>query len=131
MKTLALIEKGKDGTYSVYTPDLPSVIWGEGATVADAKADFLNTLKEVTATFNKKIPKYLKNIEFTYKYDLSSVFNYYNFINASKLAEYIGINASLMRQYKNGSTYISEAQSARIEKALHTIGKEFTSISIH
>jgi hypothetical protein len=44
MKTTALIEKGKDGSYGVFTPDLNSLIIGDGATVAEAIADFQNSM---------------------------------------------------------------------------------------
>jgi predicted RNase H-like HicB family nuclease len=70
MKTTALIEKGKDGTFGVYTPDLQHTIIGEGKTVADAKSDFENSIKEVFASYTetgKKIPIELQGVEFEYK----------------------------------------------------------------
>ena len=59
MKATALIEKGKDGTFGVFTPELQHTIIGEGKTVADAKADFENSVKEVLASYTeegKQIP---------------------------------------------------------------------------
>ena len=44
MKTIALIEKGKDGKYGIYTPDLKSTIIGSGDTVAEAMTDFERSL---------------------------------------------------------------------------------------
>lgn len=35
-----------------------------------------------------------------------------------------------MRQYKKGSTYISEAQLKKIEDGIHKLGNEFSSLSI-
>ena len=43
-KKTALIEMGKDGSFSVYTPDIEATIIGEGATVAEAKSDFENVI---------------------------------------------------------------------------------------
>lgn len=131
MKTTALIERGKDGKYSVYTPDLVSTIVGEGMTVAEAKADFENTLKEVIESFAEgEDMGEFKNLQIVYKYDVASVFNYFDFINATKFAKWAGINAGLMRQYKTSSAYISEAQAQKIERALHTIGRELSSVSL-
>lgn len=131
MKTTALIERGKDGKYSVYTPDLVSTIVGEGMTVAEAKADFENTLKEVIESFAEgEDMGEFKNLQIVYKYDVASVFNYFDFINATKFAKWAGINAGLMRQYKTSSAYISEAQARKIERALHTIGRELSSVSL-
>lgn len=133
MKTIALIEKGEDGSFGIFTPDIESTIIGEGSTVAEAKADFENSVKEVIASYTdcgKELPAELVNIEFDYKYDLASIFDYYNWINVSKFASLAGINPSLMRQYKQGLTYISEEQVKKIEKALHRAGNELQSAQL-
>ena len=131
MKTTALIERGSDGRFSIYTPDLVSTIVGEGETVAEAKADLENTLKEVIDSFEEgEDLGEFKNLQIVYKYDVASVFNYFDFINATKFARWAGINAGLMRQYKTSSAYISEAQARKIERALHKIGRELSSVSL-
>jgi predicted RNase H-like HicB family nuclease len=133
MKTTALIEKGKDGTYGVFTPKLNSVIIGDGNTVSEAKSDFENSVKEVFAYYEESgepLPKELQNIEFVYKYDIASMFEYYNWINVSKFAEKAGINSSLMRQYRTGKTYISENQIGKIENTLHKLGNELATIKL-
>ncbi len=133
MKTTALIEKGKDGTFGIFTPDINHTIIGSGNTVAEAKADFVNSLQEMILSYtetNRDIPQELLNAEFEYKFDLSSFFDYYNWINVSKLAKVAGINASLMRQYKTGQTYISEAQTQRIESTLHKLGAELIAVRL-
>jgi len=133
MKTTALIEKGKDGTFGIFTPDLQHTIIGEGDTVSEAKIDFENSVKEIIASYTeieKDIPTELQDIEFEYKYDLASLFNYYDFINVSKFAQLVGINASLMRQYKSGNQYISENQITKIEDALHKIANEIAAIKL-
>ncbi|GHT83126.1 hypothetical protein FACS189467_8560 [Bacteroidia bacterium] len=133
MKTTALIERGKDGTYGVYTPDINSVIIGEGNTVAEAKADFMNSVKEIKEAYHEhgdKLPDELNDIEFEFKYDVSALFNVYNWINATQFAKVAGINSSLMRQYKQGLSYISEAQTMKIERAFHRFGQELTAVKL-
>lgn len=132
MKTVALIEKGKDGTFGIYTPDINTTIIGSGETVAEAKDDFQNSIKEIFESYEEEgeeLPDELKDIEFEYKFDIASLFNYYNWINVSKFAQLIGINPSLMRQYKQGQ-YISEMQANKIEKGLRQIGEELISVSL-
>lgn len=71
MKTIALIEKGKDGGFGIYTPDIDCIIIGEGATVAEAKADFQNSLAEMIASYTENgesLPAELQGIEFKYRY---------------------------------------------------------------
>lgn len=133
MKTTALIEKGADGTFGVFTPDIESTIIGEGATVAEAKADFERSVREMIASYldaGEELPQELKDIEFEYKYDVASVFSYFDFINVTKFARRMGINPGLLRQYKAGNTYISEAQASRIGRALRKAGEELSSVSL-
>lgn len=132
MKRIAYIEKGRDGSYSVYSTT-SSVIIGEGNSVAEAKADFENTLNELLTTCKEEglpIPEDLVDVEFTFKYDIASVFNFFDFINVTKFAKYAGVNPSLLRQYKTQGTYISEAQASKIESALKRVGQELTTISL-
>jgi len=133
MKTIALIEKGKDGTFGIFTPDLQHTIIGEGNTVAESKEDFKNSLLEVLASYSETgnpIPAELQDIEFDFRYDIASLFNYYKFLNVSKFALEAGINASLLRQYKTGNQYISENQVLKIEAALHKIAHELAEIKL-
>ena len=131
-KRTALIEMGKDGTFTIFTPDIESTILGEGNTVAVAKADFENSVREVILTFEETgihDPDDLKNITFIYKYDMPSFLNYYNYFNVTQLAKYAGINPSLMRQYKQGQ-YVSEKQVSKIQTAIHRIGNELAAVQL-
>lgn len=78
----------------------------------------------------EELPAELQGIEFEYKYDVASVFDYFDFINVTKFAKWAGINAGLMRQYKSCNTYISEAQAHKIGQALRKIGRELSAISL-
>jgi len=133
METTALIERGKDGTFGVFTPDINSTIIGEGNTVEEAKADFENSVKEIMQFYREdgiELPDELKDIRFVYKYDIASMFDYYNWINVSQFARKAGINPSLMRQYRMGKTYISENQIGKIESTLRSLGNELAAIKL-
>jgi predicted RNase H-like HicB family nuclease len=133
MVTTALIERGKDGTFGIFTPDINSTIIGTGNTVEEAKADFENSVQEIMQFYKEdgiELPDELKDIQFIYKYDIASLFNYYDWINVSKFARKAGINSSLMRQYRMGKTYISENQISKIESALHSLGHELAGIKL-
>ena len=133
MVTTALIERGKDGTFGIFTPDINHTIIGEGNTVEEAKADFENSVEEMILSYletGSELPYELKDVEFVYKYDIASIFNYYSWINVSQFARKAGINPSLMRQYKIGKTYISDNQITKIENTLHSLGKELAAIKL-
>lgn len=133
MKTIALIEKGKDGTYGIYTPDLESTIVGEGSSVSEAKKDFECSMSAVIAAYRDnglELPMELKNIEFEYRFDIASLLNYFDFINVNKFAKWLGVNPSLLHHYKVGDTYISAQRTKDIETAIHNIADELKSINL-
>lgn len=97
MKTIALIEMGKDGTYGIFTPNLNSTIVGDGATIEEAKADFMASMRAVILAYaenNMELPEELKNIEFEYKYDEASFKKY-----GRKAKHNISTNTSKSRVY--------------------------------
>jgi len=105
-----------------------------GDTLEEAKHDFEQFPREyikVSKETGRSIPPELNNgnLEFEYVYDLSGFFAQYNFISPTKLARRMGINASLMRQYVLGCTYMSLSKKKQIENEIHNIGKELLTVS--
>jgi predicted metallo-beta-lactamase superfamily hydrolase len=130
-KSTALIEKSESG-YTVFTADIDSVIIGEGKTVAEAKADFENSVREVRQFFAEDgiVDHELTDLEFEYKYDTASVFNEFNCINITQFADYVGIYPSTLRQYARGIKRPSEKQAQKIEAALHDLGRRWQAIRL-
>jgi predicted RNase H-like HicB family nuclease len=134
-KILVIIEKGTDGIYSAYTPDTVSTILnGQGNTVADAIDDLKVSMEEVIESYQEtdgQVPLELQgNIEFEYKYDVPSLFNFFDEINMTTFSRKIGINASLLRRYKNGFAFASEKQVMKIKNGLHELGRQFISAQL-
>lgn len=129
MRITAIVERGSDGLYSIYTHDIigRDVPGGYGESVEAAKQDFLASIKESIENANKdgfdNVPVFeAVNVEF--KFDIPSFFNYFDFINVSKFASYAGVNESKMRAYKSGSAFPGEKTTRKILKAVQTIGRE-------
>ena len=127
------IEKQSDGNYIAYNvgSDEFSVI-GTGSTVAEAKEDFFNSIQETVEAFTETgntVPAELKEAP-KFSFDLSSLFEYYDFLNVSALARFLGFNETLMRQYKRGNTYISDKQLGKIEDGIHQIGAELNALKL-
>jgi len=132
MKALVIIEKDQTG-YAAFTDNLKTVLHGSGASVQEAKDELIAGYRELLdhyATTGEPIPDELKDLSFEYKYDISAMFNVFDFLNASKFAAWVGISPSLMRHYKSGDTYISQKQAKKIESGLHRIGQEFLSFTL-
>jgi predicted RNase H-like HicB family nuclease len=125
-----IIEKSDDGFWMT-VEDLPGCYsFGNNITEAlsntrEAITDHISGLRE----HNEKIPGiFLADYTIRVKYDLQSLFDTYKIINKTALAEYVGINSSLLRQYAKGLAFASEKQREKIEKALHKIGEELTRV---
>src|SRR5690349_1375166 len=59
--------------------------------------------------------------EFQYKYDLSSLFEAFNYLKISSIANIAGVNSSLLRQYVTGNKHASQVQAKKIEDAIRKI----------
>ena len=132
MKALVIIERDKNG-FGAYTDNTSTILHGDGKTVEEAKANMLlcyQELLDMYAEDNKPVPEDLKNLEFEYKYDISAMFNAFDFLNISKFAKRVGISPGLMRHYKVGDTYISAKQAHKIQEGLHQIARDFLSVSL-
>lgn len=127
------IEKQSDGSYIAYnaTGDYVTLL-GTGSTVSEAKSDFRDSYEEVRQDYISRgdfMPVELTE-EISFHFDLSSLFEYYSMFNVSALGRYLGINPGLMRQYKSGDTYISDAQLEKIEAGIHRLGTELAALRL-
>jgi hypothetical protein len=69
--------------------------------------------------------------EFEYKFDVESLLLHYNgIISRAALSRMTGINERQLGHYTCGRSRPRREQSARIVTALHSLGKELTSISV-
>lgn len=115
----------KDGGCSCYmeesVPDFG--LLGYGETPQEAKDDMLKAYQEIKEIL-KEEDKTPVELEFVYHYDMKSFFEYFDFLNVSKVAERAGINPSLMRKYTSGVANAGEGQYLKLQKAVHSIAKE-------
>lgn len=66
----------------------------------------------------------MPELEFVYKYDMQSFFNYFSFLNVTKVAERAGINPSQMRQYTSGAATASQKQYEKLRAAVGSFSRE-------
>jgi len=129
-KIIAIVERSSDGLYSIYSEDHigNSYLGGFGDTVGKAKEDFLESIREAIGeqTADGQPAPGVEEITVEYHYDIPSFFNYFDFINVSRFAEYVGINESKMRAYKSGVAFPGEKTTAKIFKAVKKIGEELS-----
>ena len=127
MKVTVIMEKAKDGYYSCFVEeDLPGFgLSGFGETAEAAKEDMMKAYQEIKE-LQEKEGQEVPELDFTFRYDMQSFFNYFSFLNVTKVAEMAGINPSLMRQYTSGVTNAGQKQYDKIRVAVERISKELS-----
>lgn len=130
MKANIIIEMASDGGFGCYMKEtIPHItLTGYGDSAQAAKEDMLlafQEMKELLLEEGKDIPE----LEFIYHYDMKSFFDYFNFLNVSKVAERAGINPSLMRKYSSGIVCAREPQYRKLQKAVHAFVKELQEVA--
>lgn len=134
MKTVRVfIERGKDGSYGAYMPDdnnLSYGVIGDGATAADAIADFKSAYEDMKS-FYKEEGKPFEEVEFAFSYDLPSFLVYYaDLISYKGLAKLTGVSAAQLSQYISGYRTPSPRTTAKIQTALHAFGAELSQLQL-
>ena len=122
-KILVTVEQASDGSYWCHTEDeinFNSV----GSSVEEAKQDLIDCYEEARE-FEDNLPE----VDFIYKYDIQSFFNYFSYLNATDIARRSGINPSLMRQYTSGVKKAGEKTYLRLSACIDKIKEDFRAVS--
>ncbi len=134
MKTIeATIERGNDGTFSVYCND--EMFTGMGDTAENAKKDMLRQMdifKKTAIEEGFSYPDILNgDFEIVYKFDTESLLEYYSgILSLSGLEKITGIHQKQLWNYLHRKSKPRKAQIEKIEKGLHALGSELISISL-
>ncbi len=121
-KVIAIIERGLDGGFTIYTEDVKGLI-GTGMTEDEARQDFIEVREEQAEFYvekNGREPVWA-NMEIDFRYSLAAFFMAFPYINATQFAKSIGMNPSLIRKYKMGLATASEKQKQVIQENLNTL----------
>jgi predicted RNase H-like HicB family nuclease len=132
-KIESIIEKGKDGTYTIFCEN--EMFSGVGNTAEDAKKDMLKQMKFFKSTAIEdgfSYPKFLDDeFEIVYKFDAASLLEYYSgILSLSGMEKITGIHQKQLWSYLHGKSKPRKPQVVKIENGLHQLGQEFLSISL-
>ena len=129
----AIIERAKDGTFSVYC--ISEMFSGMGNSAEAAKADMrqqMDFYKKTAIEDNFSYPDFLnEDFEIVYKFDTESLLEYYSgILSLSGLEKITGIHQKQLWNYLHRKSKPRKAQVEKIEKGLHALGSELISISL-
>ncbi len=73
----------------------------------------------------------IETVEFEHFYDVFALFNKFDWLKISKVAEHAGINPGLLRQYASQIKYPSAVQAKKIENAIHQLATQMMQASVY
>lgn len=125
VKLLAIVERGKGKrNFSAFCPEsIENVgLGGFGGTSREAIEDLKLCLQEEKEEWAKE-GKEFPDVEFDLRFDVGSFFDYYP-IDVTAFAKYIGMNASVLRQYVTSLRYPKEDTIQRIRKGIDMLSED-------
>lgn len=130
MKITAVIERGTDGTFGIYiaSDNAPFGAIGDGKTVAEAIADFKNSIAEIREYYEEEGRKF-PDLDIEFKYDAASFLQQYAYaFTLAGLERITGVNQRQLSHYINGVRKPSKATIEKIESRLHKFGNEISAV---
>ncbi len=128
----AIIERAKDGTYTVYCKN--EIFSGAGASIESAKEDMRKQMvfyKETALAEGFKYPSFLDgDFEISYRVDMPSLLKYYieqGIFTLSGVEKMTGINQKQLWSYLHG-TKPRGAQSQRMETGFRRLKEDLDSV---
>lgn len=128
----AIIERAKDGTYTVYCVN--EIFSGAGETIEHAKKDMQRQMafyRETAKAQGFKYPEFLDGeYMVNYQVDMSSLLKYYvdaGILSLAGIAKMTGINQKQLWSYLNG-TKPRKAQAQRLEKGFRNLMADLNSV---
>ncbi|MBA4299308.1 Predicted nuclease of the RNAse H fold, HicB family [Algoriphagus alkaliphilus] len=125
-----ILEKTESG-FSAYAPAHSGIY-----TVGDSYEELKENIEEVIEyqvdylkeTGKNAEAEFLKNAKVEYFLDVKQFFEQYPILNKSEFANYIGMNASMMRKISSGIIPLSDAKAQQIQEGLHRLANDLKQI---
>jgi hypothetical protein len=97
--------------------------------------DFGKSLPELEEKLKKGLKEFEKldpeTIEFEHFYDVYALFEQFDFLKISKVAELAGINSELLNQYVSQVKCPNAEQAKKLENTIHDLARQMMKASIH
>ena len=125
MKALAIVERGKGKrNFSCFVPQTINNcgLSGFGGTAREAMEDMKVSLQEYKEMATEKGETF-PDVEFDFRFDVGAFFTYYP-LDITAFAKYIGMNASVLRQYATAIRQPKAEQLQKIRKGVETFSRD-------
>ena len=133
MKAIANVEREpgeKNYSCLLTVKPIKGTVLGRGSSAKAAIEDMLRGWNEATE-YLKDEGKEVPALEIEYKFDVGSLFSYYDFINAAGVAREIGLSTSVIRQYAIGTRKPSVERKAQIINGFKSLADKMRTASLY
>jgi len=133
MKVEARVEREpgeKNFSCYMHIDSLNCGVLGVGSSAKAAIKDMLSGWKDETDELREE-GKEIPELEIEYKFDVGSLFNYYDFINVSGVSREIGVSPSVMRQYGIGIRKPSPERKKEIMMGIKSLASKMQTAEIY
>ena len=133
MKVEARVEREpgeKNFSCYMHIDSLNCGVLGIGSSAKAAIKDMLSGWKDETDELREE-GKEIPELEIEYKFDVGSLFNYYDFINMSGVSREIGVSPSVMRQYAIGIRKPSPERKKENMKGIKSLASKMQTAEIY
>jgi hypothetical protein len=112
--------------------DSKSGFWGRLTYDDNLIVDQADTVEALQQNMKQLLLEFhdVDDVEFDLSYDLYAFFEHYAYLKISKIADYAGLNPSLLRHYKSQTKFPSAEQVKRIETAVHRLANELRQVHL-
>ena len=133
MKVEARVEREpgeKNFSCYMHIDSLNCAVLGVSSSAKAAIKDMLSGWKDETDELREE-GKEIPELEIEYKFDVGSLFNYYDFINVSGVSREIGVSPSVMRQYAIGIRKPSPERKKEIMMGIKSLASKMQTAEIY
>ena len=130
-KTIAIVERGTDGKYSIYIEDTnyPYGIIGTGSTVKEAMEDFKEGYQEMKECIESEGVTFVE-ANFEFKYDIPSFLQEFAYaFTLAGLGRITGVNQKQLGHYISGYRKPSSRTIRKIEAGIHAFCDHLKAVS--
>lgn len=127
----AIIERAKDGNYSVYmdADDMSYLITGTGKTVEEAIECFKGGYEDMKQYYAEE-GKEFEEVEFDYKYDMASFLSYFTkAFSLAGLSRITGINQGQLSHYVTGHRVPSQRTKEKMQQSIRSFAADLSQVN--
>lgn len=132
IKRIAIVERGKGkGNFSCFVPEGIGgwYLGGYGRSAREAMEDTFVSFEEYKIQAKMDKLDFPEELELDFKLDLGSFFDYYP-LDVTNTAKYIGMNASVLRQYVTGLRSPRQEQIDKIREGLSKLLSDMSKLNM-